>query len=436
MHQVSQETFEFLFKMLEDKHFIFHTFTSLGTIWIDPKTETAKICFSKDGKSIKFVFGEKFYNKLDDYSKSFILCHECLHIIFKYNKRWQDLLKNSPAKWKFANIAADIAINHFIIDGLEVSFSKLDESLQKELCWVETIFPKEYVPNDRMDEYYFNKLLENKSEDGKLADDHMGYFGIENEDLSEEDFSEEQENNADKFYNNLIEKTKEELRKAGLDEDDIKNLISHPGGLMAGKGKTLAQLIEDKSKERENKGWYSFFKKAIKIPSQTLKEQDNWIFRNRRFVCLSDDLILPTNNEIESGEKLHLAIFMDTSGSCSGFRKYFPNLVKSIPKDFVDYKLHSFSTEVIACPSIEKFYWDNGGTSFSCIEQYIKENYKKYPDNVLIITDGYGDTVIPEHPERWFWLLVDGGSSWHIPNKSFYDTTNHIINNKLNLNQK
>jgi len=37
---------------------------------------------------------------------------------------------------------------------------------------------------------------------------------------------------------------------------------------------------------------------------------------------------------------------------------------------------------------------------------------------VFIFTDGYGDNVSPEKPERWHWFLDDHSSEHCIPKKS------------------
>ena len=40
---------------------------------------------------------------------------------------------------------------------------------------------------------------------------------------------------------------------------------------------------------------------------------------------------------------------------------------------------------------------------------------KKYPDAIFVITDGDGNHISPEYPDRWYWFL--GGS---------YTTTRYI----------
>ena len=39
-----------------------------------------------------------------------------------------------------------------------------------------------------------------------------------------------------------------------------------------------------------------------------------------------------------------------------------------------------------------------------------KDGDGKYPDAVFVMTDGYGDKVVPQMPERWYWF-IDGGMS-------------------------
>ena len=47
-----------------------------------------------------------------------------------------------------------------------------------------------------------------------------------------------------------------------------------------------------------------------------------------------------------------------------------------------------------------------------------KNKNKKYPAAIFIITDGMGDKVNPEFPQRWHWFLSANYKNF-IPNKSF-----------------
>jgi len=62
-----------------------------------------------------------------------------------------------------------------------------------------------------------------------------------------------------------------------------------------------------------------------------------------------------------------------------------------------------------------------GGTSFSAIEGYIQYTIKeggKYPEIICVITDGAGNNVLPEYPDRWHWLISNNGCTSYCPKQS------------------
>jgi hypothetical protein len=66
--------------------------------------------------------------------------------------------------------------------------------------------------------------------------------------------------------------------------------------------------------------------------------------------------------------------------------------------------------------------YGGGGTCFRVIEQSIQATMHKesvpYPAAVFLITDGYGTDVKPQHADRWYWFLSQGGTKHHIPKDS------------------
>ena len=56
-----------------------------------------------------------------------------------------------------------------------------------------------------------------------------------------------------------------------------------------------------------------------------------------------------------------------------------------------------------------------GGTYFSILEDAIQAAMRKdkvpYPKAVFVITDGYGNDVKPQIPQRWHWFLSTDATS-------------------------
>ncbi|NYI06495.1 vWA domain-containing protein [Allostreptomyces psammosilenae] len=60
-----------------------------------------------------------------------------------------------------------------------------------------------------------------------------------------------------------------------------------------------------------------------------------------------------------------------------------------------------------------------GGTDFQNVVDYAEgrlavngRRFEERPDAVIVVTDGYAPRVTPERPDRWIWLITDGGDDW------------------------
>ena len=159
-------------------------------------------------------------------------------------------------------------------------------------------------------------------------------------------------------------------------------------------------------------------------------EKEQWIRKSRRINSFNNGLILPSNSEIEClhmcKNKINVYFFLDTSGSCIHLAERFFTAANSLPKEKFDIKLFCFDTNVEEVSLQSQKVYGGGGTSFNIIEKKIQEEKiktKKYPSAVFIITDGYGNKVNPEHPNRWHWFLSSDNKQF-IPTTSFsYDLT-------------
>lgn len=107
--------------------------------------------------------------------------------------------------------------------------------------------------------------------------------------------------------------------------------------------------------------------------------------------------------------KIKVAFFLDTSGSCIGLAERFFQAAHSLPHDKFEVDLYCFDTQVYKTTLESQKVYGGGGTSFTIIEdecQRIKSEKGAYPEAVFIITDGYGDNVVPEIPEKWYLFMT------------------------------
>jgi len=124
------------------------------------------------------------------------------------------------------------------------------------------------------------------------------------------------------------------------------------------------------------------------------------------------DTALNSYKEIKKEKKkIQLWFFMDASGSCAGYHERFVQAARSVPCSPRDpFEVRLFSFDVRCYELAEAEIKGGGGTSFVCIEKYIREKMSEesihYPESVWVLTDGMGDNVQPAIPENWHFFLT------------------------------
>jgi hypothetical protein len=110
-------------------------------------------------------------------------------------------------------------------------------------------------------------------------------------------------------------------------------------------------------------------------------------------------------------------IAFDTSGSMpDSVVEWLTTLVGQI--DGVRAHWLSFDAEVMPFAPGERVL-GGGGTSFQGVVDYAEgrlevagKRLEDDVDAVIVVTDGHAPAVRPAEPERWIWLITDGGSTW------------------------
>jgi len=461
------DEFASIAQSLSDKHALFYNFWKLGKIYFSDSFPTAAIIFSSfDGGALGFVFNPVLWKHLDDYNKKFVICHEVLHVALQHGLRKKDA---SVYNRSLLNTCSDIVVNHLLINKFNFTRSKLQGFPQsyideikatyteeqkeeffkhiseplfndyRDFCWVENIFDvkinsylnettKGKVPrNDLSLERYYNMFPKKKSILVKNSFDCHGEFvdidGFAsvimrvNDEIDEED-KKDIEDMINKHFQNGDDSVKDKDGFIDLNPTQHRE---------AGTGSGAWSFARVKKWVRPKKKWETIIQKwAWKKIKTVFTNKEQWARTNRRFALIGSDLLLPTEMEDEvfglEDEKVDCFFFLDTSGSCYSLKDRFFHAAKSLPRDKFYIRLFSFDThcEELSIDS-DKIY-GGGGTSFSIIENKIqsicKKENKKYPSVVFLITDGYGNTVCPQYPDRWYWLLDGYSSRNFIPEKS------------------
>lgn len=112
-----------------------------------------------------------------------------------------------------------------------------------------------------------------------------------------------------------------------------------------------------------------------------------------------------------------LVIAYDTSGSMpNGVVEWMTELVGGI--DGVQAHWLSFDGVVMPFRPGEAVH-GGGGTSFQNVVDHVEgrstvdgEHFEETPDAVIMLTDGYAPHVTPAEPDKWIWLITEGGDDW------------------------
>ncbi len=110
-------------------------------------------------------------------------------------------------------------------------------------------------------------------------------------------------------------------------------------------------------------------------------------------------------------------IALDTSGSMpDAVVEWLTSLVGQT--DGVESHWVSFDGVVMPFVPGERVH-GGGGTNFQNVVDYAEgrlpvngRRFEERPDAVIMVTDGYAAEVTPADPDRWIWLITDGGDDW------------------------
>lgn len=452
-----REFFE-ISRRLEKHHALFYRLWELGKPFFTKKLPTAAVQFDKEGHHSNWMWNPDFYQSLDEYNRDFVFCHEMLHVALNHGVRIKD-----SKHIRIANVALDIVVNHLLITKFGFKRERIKNA--DSYCWLDTVFKDkvDQVEEGKHFEYYYNKIMQlfpppppmkgtkgekgdgkgqggdstqqDEGDDGmpQTVDDHDGLTGKEWEEVIKE------------VDRTLSDEEKEEIREVIEKHFQVGKTPDpkNPADKQAGTGMGDLWCFVDVSKVKAKRKWETIIKKWVQ---KVLKENDRvveqWARVNRRFVLLPQDLMIPSEMEQDAmgdeEQKLRVLFLLDTSGSCIGLKDRFIKAANSLPRDRFDVVGACFDTSVYPVNIYKGEIKGGGGTYFHILEDFIQQAMTKdwydvardaknqpiigadgqqrkvlvwkkgeYPSAVFIITDGYGDAVKPQYPDRWYWFLSD-----------------------------
>ena len=384
-------------KYLDEQYAYFVThILNIGKPRNDGSIPTAAVAVDineKDTSKFRFVFNPEFAKKLDVSEYAFILAHETMHVLLNH----LNLVKFFENKEKW-NCAADICINDYLINaGLKPPTS----------IGVLTGIPNVgYNAANATVSQVYNDLPDSPPI-GIQIDDHTW---IHIPGWAAQDFLKRILKDAP------LPSDLEDLKDDIDAKSEIKKFLSQ---IQPGTGTTgIRNFLEDNS---VSMAWAKLLQKIdpnIFIDYGGNPPRPSFHRRPKKLGGFPK-IILPVKQikqKSDYGEKKKIVMALDTSGSIGDEQaNYFINLARSVVKTRLSLEAITFTTEALEL-DLENPSFQSGGTDFGPIEKWIQEkvikkNKDKYPENVVVITDGCANFSSYKQPkdeyrDRWFWLLT------------------------------
>lgn len=407
----TREEFFRVTNLLEAFSPLFSKVWSTGVPVWNEKITTAAVSMVTDKrngrKRIGFHFNPGFWAELDDIQRSYVIAHEMLHLILNHLSR--------ASTWgPDGNIAIDVAVN----DTLDKMFGfphPFDPN-SPHTGWTLERFCQEYgqAKSGESAEYYYSIIQKS----GKAS--QVVYVGFDEHGYAELNDSEETQQ-AIKNIAERLKVTEQEAEESikNVAKEELEKVVNRMAGTTSGEG-----YMKFDYPPLPKRKWGDVIRKRLVRTVEKYREEDQWLRKPRRIDTFMDDKSLIPHlmeTDFRVFDKLPVWLFQDTSGSCQEFAGRFFAAARSIPQKQFSVVMHCFDTQVYPTSLETGELYGFGGTSFSCIEDYIQQKIKadktQYPAAVFVVTDGYGDTVVPEFPERWHWFLSHDYCE-HIPDSS------------------
>jgi len=368
----------------------------VGRTFVDDNTPTART----NGRDE--WYGRKFINELTEKELAFVIAHEASHKMYRHLTTYKKLHEENAM---LANGACDYVINLMLQD------TDPEQTVITMPRWKSG--EKKGEPMGLIDEKYRGMNSKQVFDLLKQNDDGSGGDGFDEHDWEE-------------ATKGMTEQEKRELAR------DIDQAIRQ--GLMAqhkvaGKGRSGGDReLEDLLNPKVD--WREVLREFVKATCNA-KDTSSWRRVNRRY--LSTGMYMPSM----IGERVgHIVIAVDTSGSVgqqelSEFLGEVKGVAEEVHPEKVDLIYwgsdvaghEEYEGNAVANIVSSTKPKDGGGTSPSCVSEYLEEK-KIVPECIIVLTDGY---VGSDWGGNWtapiLWTIVGGndvvspnGKTIHINN--------------------
>lgn len=421
--QINNAEWNNLADKLEVHHAIFYKLWSVGKpIFVD-HIETAAVSFDQIGNCINFYFNRDFWKHLKDEARSFVVCHEMLHIILNHGYRTKNASKNNQLA---TNMALDIVVNHSLINSFGFSRNLVTEQIveafaamgiQNEnsdpLCWIDTIFQNKQVKQDECFEYYLNQFQKTYKDGSPLISNQVNQGTLDDHEyMKKQSWNDVHKFLSEQVLPEEIESIKNYVAKHYESESDKKQ----------GNNNSDNWTNWNKIKLDVKKPWESVIKKWEKKALKDVYDScEQWARVARRYHSIKNNFFIPSEVEIHhekmEEDLIDVFFFLDTSGSCWHLKDRFFSAADSLNKNKFRIRLFCFDTKITETSLQSKKIYGGGGTYFSILEEFVQKEIVKLKIKhpiIFVFTDGYGNSIFLRNPEKWHWFLTESGTNHYI----------------------
>jgi hypothetical protein len=387
---------------------------------------TAGVLWNKERKKIEFLFNKRFAEKITEEEYLFAVAHESSHVfhghVFMLKTEVDRLRAMGRSKkeinaWvrKF-NKAADCVINDSLVNLYGLPRCEFPDEAGN--CSI--LYGKNVVGCDCHELSVLDVMaLMPEDPEGDDVDDN-GQLGGGGGHGGWDSFFDSDGSIDRSFADAMQDFIEENLDNAGLSDQDAEDLeklqesmqnCSDPHVRQA--GRSTSSSMRRGNASRASLRWEQILFRKV----ERNKFEDKWNRRSRKLQGFPPDLLLPVSKAKET-EDIFIAI--DVSGSIDwAALELFVSVVKNIPKHF---KINAITFNTVCRPFDIRSdqVRAGGGTAFQPIEDYIQDNFKRYPKAVFVLTDGGGTPVRPQYPGRWTWMLYGSATTAYCSDMSHY----------------
>jgi len=389
---------------------------------------TAAVFATEDAR-MHLVYNMEFMRDLKPGMRTYVLVHECLHVLLHHCTTRQS---SNPAEHALDNLAMDLAVNSLIpCDDILISYPRVYDRETKTYGNIAVVLPSDFDFKDGLSFEQYKELLKQQfPEIEKLCNDcaaGMGLPGSGGSGDNQGDINSQMAGAKNKDKN-----ASDKVKTFG-DAMDINKIDSHEG--FTENGSVDSQIKDQFERSERNKRWGNLSIGSIEQIRAAQSKQVPWNRLLRlhagRFITESK---VPTRRKWHKyhgkpflGEEFQtvdpVACYLDVSGSmnrkdksiflgemsritpiCPVYLWTFDAAVEN-PEEFRLFNGNDFMRAPVGLQG-------GGGTNFKCIIDHAKAHRIRM---LIILTDGYAEEVTLQ--QAWgldlLWVITKGGSIEH-----------------------